>query len=775
MNKYGEFYKNGWEYHINIPETPKPWYNYLFNDKFHSIISQTGGGFNYAVDPKVNRILRYDNVDNDLSGRYLFVKEDEKKIWSAGWQPLKTKLTKFKTIHAPGYTSIESEKGHLQSKMTFFVPLEDTIEFWKIRLKNKSKKKKYISTYSYIDVIAGDVDMEARYRNIMKLYNRTGYAEKYKTLFFYKEPSTAREKSNYSFFLSSLKPASFETEKINFLGQYRTIETAIGCNNKKLSNTLVRGEDMVGVFQNRIVLNPGEEKEFFYIIGFAEKKTEIGKIFKKYQSLKSVDIQLDKVKHYWEKELKKLWINTGNEDLDRMINIWGKYQLFAITRWRGTSPYHGTEGGLGYRDLAQDVEGVAGLDLSLAKEKIIDLLHFQYNNGNAVSGFSVLEGAWDENAENKLVSGKSDVAIWLPNAVVKYMKESGDFDFLNEKINYLNGGKDSVYAHIVKAVEYVASTTGKHGLPLIKIADWNDAYDKLGRQNKGESVWLGEAVCWAASIVKELADYLKDTKVSHKMQLIYDNMKNKVNKFGWNKNHYLAAYNDDYRKIGLDSIPLNSQTWAIIGKVVSEKRKKSVLQSIDKLDTPYGPVLFSPPYHKYESDIGRVSAFAEGTKENAAVFSHAVAFKVVADVLAGRNEKAYNTMLKLLPNSSAKQNIEKYKVEPYVWSEYVIGKGNKYFGQGAFTWNTGTAVWTYIAVTEWIVGVKPGFDGLIIEPHLPHGIKEVYLKRIYRNCSYEIYIKKNGRKKIMIDGQEYKNKSIPIFKDEKTHKINFFY
>lgn len=777
MKRYGEFKENGWEYHIFTPSTPYPWFNYLFNNKYHCIISHTGGGFSYAIDPKVNRILRYDNVDNDLPGRYLFLKLGN-NIWSANWQPFKQSLDRWLTIVSPGYTIIKSSKYNIKTEIKYFVPIDDTVEIWSISIKNGSNKKIKLFAYPFVDIISGDADLEVRFRNIMRLYNVSKFNRKYRCILFYKMPFPARELQNYSFFMTDAKIKSFETNKLKFFGTYHTIETVTAIYKSKLSNSETRGEDMIGVFQIPLTLKPDETKSFNIILGFTDRVEYIEKVFKKYVSISSnIEKAFNETKEYWRKSLKRLWIETGDKELDRMVNIWGKYQLLGITRWRGTSPYHGTEGGLGYRDLAQDVEGISGLEPQLAKEKLIDLLNFQYSNGNAVSGFSVIEGSWDKNPDAKLVSGKSDVAIWLPNAVVKYVKETGDFGFLKQKIKYLDKGEDTVYNHIIKAVEYVSKTTGKHNLPLIKIADWNDAYDRVGFENRGESVWLGEAVCWAALIVKELAEYLKDKKTVKKMDNIYKKMKRAINRWGWNGNHYIAAYNDYGDKIGDKEIPLNSQTWAIIGKVFNKNILPKILKAIDSLETPYGNVLFKPPYHKYDPKIGRVTAFAEGTKENGAVFSHAVAFKIVADCIVNRNENAYNSIKKLLPTSKVKSNIEKYKVEPYVWAEYVIGPGNKNYAQGAFTWNTGTSVWTYIGVTEWIIGVKPDFDGLRIEPHLPAKLKRVKIKRYFRNTLYEIeIIRTNKEEKLIIDGKQFsKNNIIPVFNDDRIHKIVYHY
>ncbi|MBN1898292.1 MAG: hypothetical protein JW827_05915 [Spirochaetes bacterium] len=776
MKHYGTFKNNGWEYHIKRPDLPHPWYNYLFNNKYHNIISHTGGGFSYAIDPKVNRLLRYDNVDNDLPGRYVFLKMAG-KIWSANWQPLKQDVQSWLTVVSPGFTRIRSKHYDIESQIDYCVPLDDTIEIWSVTLTNRTKKKIKIEAYPFVDIIAGDADLEARYRNIMRLYNVAEGSIKERSLIFTKMPFPHREIENYTFFITDTKVKSFETNKLEFFGMHHTIEDPVGLKKKSLSNSPNRGEDMVGVFQVDLELKPDQSRHFNVILGFAENRSDIKKIKKKYFQTKDVIPEtIQRTRTAWKNILERLWVTTHDEELDRMVNIWGKYQLLAITRWRGTSPYHGTEGGLGYRDLAQDVEGIAGLDRDLARKKLMDLLRFQFSNGNAVSGFSVIEGAWDINPEAKIVSGKSDVAIWLPNAVIKYIKETGDFKFLRTRVKYLDKGEDTVYDHIIKAVEYVSRSIGKHGLPLIKIADWNDAYDRIGTKNKGESIWLGEAVCWAALIVKEMAGYLKDNKTVNRMDNIYQKMKKAVNQWGWNGKHYIAAYNDHGEKIGDRSIPLNSQTWAILGQVYDKSKLPYVLKAIDSLDTPYGPVLFKPPYHKFNPKIGRVTAFAEGTKENAAVFSHAVAFKIVADCMVSRNKEAFQTMKKLIPTSRAKQDADKYKVEPYVWAEYVIGPGNKNYGQGTFTWNTGTAVWTYIGATEWIIGVKPDFNGLRIEPRLPQNINNVRMKRIFRDTRYNILIQQGQRERnLIVDGKAVKGNLVPLFKDKRVHKVIYNY
>jgi cellobiose phosphorylase len=774
--KYFRFSPDGSEVHILRPDTPMPWAQYLFNDKYHCIITQNGGGFSYAYDPKVNRIHRWDNIENDMPGRYLFFKEKD-EVWSANWQPMKSPYQKWETVFAPGTAVIRSEMNGFDCKQEIFVPLDQTMEITMVTIRNLRPEQRTVSVYPFIEVVAGDFDLEVRYRNIMKLYNKSLVDFPKKTLVLFKKPTSAREIESYVFFRTSLDYKSFDTDKLGFFGVYHSVEDPQGLHAESLGNRLVNGKDMVGVFQHEMSFGAGEEKKFFLITGFSGTRQGIDKACEKFGTFEDVEKEFRKTGEYWNNMLAKVVIESGDRDMDLMANVWGKYQLLGITRWRGTSHYHGTEGGLGYRDLAQDVEGIAGLDPVLAKQKLIRLMGYQYQNGNAVSGYSELEGPWDTGSDTANVSGKADVAVWLPNAVSKYLKETGDTRFLKQKVPYLNSGSDTVYSHVVKAVRYISRTLGKHGLPLIKKADWNDAFDKIGTGGKGESVWLGEALCWAALKVKEIAEHIGDTKISREMTKIFSTMKKAVNKHGWNGDHYIAAMNDAGRKIGDKTVSLNSQTWAILGEVCDSPEKTAkVLIAIDKLDTPWGNLLFAPPFHEYEKDIGRVTAFAEGTKENAAVFSHAVGFKVVADCLAGRNNEAWATMRKLLPMVRSGNDVEGYKVEPYVWSEYVIGQGNEQYGEGVFTWNTGTAVWTYIAVTEWIMGVKPSFDGLVIEPGLPDSVRKVKMRRSFRNCIYDIEIEKKGCEPgLVLDGKPVKGRFVKAFKDGKEHKVKFCY
>ncbi|MBI3322419.1 MAG: hypothetical protein HYZ94_01920, partial [Candidatus Omnitrophica bacterium] len=721
--RYGHFSKDGSEYIIDRPDTPRPWFNYLFNDVYHALVSQTGGGFSYYRDPKYYRVHRYDHLSSDRPGRYLYVKDAATgKFWSPNWQPIRKPLSKWEGRHGLGYTTITGTSDGIEASITFFVAKEAPVELWWVSLKNTGRAKRTLQAIPFIELVAGDVALEIHYRNILCLYNEGGFDPSTKAIRAFKHPFKEWHKTGEAFFAASFPVESWETRREGFVGSYGSLAEPAGLRAKKLGKHAVRGEDMVAALQGTFTLKPGETREFSVVSGMTDQRAEVPALIQRYRSLDNVKKELERVRDYWKSAMEVIWIDTPDKDFNRMINLWGKYQLFAITHWRGTSQYHGAEGGQGYRDTCQDVEGLLSVDLPTAKAKLERLLFYQYKSGHAVSGYSEIEGTW----ENQGVAGvikKADVAVWLPYSVVAYVKETGDTAFLKKDIPFHDGGSATVYEHVLRAIRYLWSARGRHGLPLIGHADWNDAYDHVGIKGKGESIWLGMALVRACRQAQELAGFIKDRAVAEEMRIKAEEMTRIVNKEGWEESWYLAAFNDAGRKIGSKEnkegkVPLNSQTWAILSGVVPPERLPKILDKIDHtLDTPYGPALFLPSYTEFNPGIGRVSSFAAGTKENAAVFSHACAFKVVADCTIKRGEQAYDTFSKLIPTSKAKADHDKYKVEPYVWAEYVIGPGSKdRFGEGAFTWNTGTTPWMFNAATEWILGARRELEGLLIDP-----------------------------------------------------------
>lgn len=803
--KYGQFSRDFREYIITRPDTPRPWVNFLFNEQYHAIVSQTGGGFSYCKDARFNRIHRYERHITDRPGRYLFLHdEDSHQIWSANWQPMCFPYQSYKCHHGLGYTKIISEFYNVRTSLTYLVTLDDPVEIMIVKIKNCDNKNRNLLVFPFIDIVSGDFLIEIAHPNISCLYNRAFFDKDINAILAYKEPFTQHPVTTFTFFASSKELKGYDCCKEKFIGHYGTLQSPKVIREGQCLNTNVSGEDMIAVFQHQIALEPAQEETFVVVTGFLddelftpregrkskeqnvsikERNVLIQSLLSKYLSVSMANEELSKIEKTWNNRLDKIIIKTPDINVNTMVNIWGCYQLFSIFNWRGTSIYHGVDSGSGYRDTAQDIEGIVSLDSKMAGSKLEQLIGYQYNSGHAVSGFSQKEGAWDNKGDH-IVTGKADVAVWLPFSVISYIKETGDFDFLRKVHPFYDGGEATVYEHILRAVRYLSGKVGEHGLPLIGKADWNDAYDRVGIKGRGESVWLAMALCRALKQIKELAEYLEDFKVAEEMHSRYRLMSDIINSTGWDGNWYLAAINDDGVKIGSHEsiegrIPLNSQTWAILSGVANEKRARNILNIIDKqLDTSFGPCLFTPVYTKFNNGIGRVSAFAPGTKENSAVFSHACAFKIVADCMMKRGNSAYETFIKVLPTYSLKaKNMSHYKAEPYVFAEYVVGPNHpENFGRGEFTWNTGTTTWMFIAATAWILGVRPNFRGLEIDPCLPEQWTHCHIKRAFRGAFYEISINKSdhtqsGGKRIIVDNKEIKTRIIKPHRDGKVHKV----
>ncbi len=782
--QYGHFSSDGGEFIITRPDTPRPWFNYLFNDVYHCLLSQTGAGFSYYRDPKYYRLHRYDHLSSDRPGRYLFLKDTAKgDVWTLNWQPKREKLQEWECRHGLGYTTLKATRNGIQGSITYFVAREGPVELWLVSLKNTGRKRRTIQAIPFVELVCGDVALETHYRNILCLYNEAIFDKELKAVVAWKHPFKSWHKPGYGFLAASFPVESFETRRESFIGPYGELADPEGLKAKKLGNHASRGEDMVGALQGTFTLKPGQTAEFVVVSGITDKREEVPTLVKRFRSVEGAKRELEAVRDHWQKALEeKVWVQTPDPNFDRMTNLWGKYQLFAITHWRGTSHYHGAEGGQGYRDTAQDVEGLLSVDIATARAKLERLLFYQYKNGHAVSGFSEVEGTWENQGVQGVIK-KADVCVWLPYSVISYVKETGDTEFLKKEIPFHDGTAASVYEHVLRAVRYLHSARGQHGLPLIGHADWNDAYDHVGVKGKGESIWLGMAFVRACRQVEELAEFLGDPKTAEEMRSMAEEMTRAVNEQGWDGNWYLAAFNDEGYKIGSQEnkegkVPLNSQTWAILSGVVPPERLPSILEKIDRyLDTPYGPALFLPSYTHFNPGIGRVTAFCPGTKENASIFSHACAFKVVADCTLKRAQEAFATFSKLMPMARAKQDHDRYKVEPYVWAEYVIGPGSSdRFGEGAFTWNTGTTPWMFVAATEWILGARRDFEGLRIDPCFPKHWKKAFIRRNFRGSTYEITIHNpqgatHGVQRVTVDGRQVDSPVIRPHRDGKVHAV----
>jgi len=803
LKKYGYFSKDGTEFIITNPVTPRPWINYLTNEDYCAIISHNAGGYSFYRDCRSDRILRWapSNWHFDRPGRYIYARDkDTKKYWSASYQPMRVKPQFYKSRHGLGYTITNTTYYGVNIEITFFVPVHDTCEVWMVKVTNKTDKKRNLELFPYAEWLLGDYHQELRYRNIMNLYNRVWYDKPSKAIFAKKTAFWGdmhiKPFPYIDFLASSLPVAGFATQKDAFLGRTNTEErpeAVVTGNFKNFEHT--SGEDAIACLKHNLSLKPKTSKEFTIVLGQTDKDDHLAQLLVKYRDNKKAKAELEDVKALWKKRvLDNIVIETPDKDFDRMMNIWVKYQVYICNFWsRSPSYYHEGAGGKGFRDSCQDAESIMAIDTEHAKKKIRRITSLIRKDGTCAPGFSDTAGP-AKHRPNK------DHPIWLTMTVAAYIKETGDKSILEEyapylrdrwikgwdiDLNYKSGistdGEGTIFEHLEKNLNFTFNDVGSKGLPLIGHADWNDAIDAAGIKLKGESVWLAMALVRSLKILAELAMLLGKNRKADQLLHKAGTMSDRINDVAWDGNWYVRGFTDDKVVYGSNRnkegrIYINAQSWSILSGVSGKERRDKLLKSVDKyLDGPHGIALFNPAYSKWDSGLGRISMFSEGTKENAAVFCHAVTFHAAAECIAGRGTRAYEAMKKIMPN--CQKNYDLYKTEPYVYAEYLVGPEHPYlYGEGAFTWITGNAGWNFLTATEKLLGAQREYMGLRIDPCIPKKWKKAKIVRPFRGAIYEITIKNPGQKekgvkKIFVDGNEIDGNLIYPHSDGKTHKV----
>ncbi|MBI5078503.1 hypothetical protein HZB08_00580, partial [Candidatus Saganbacteria bacterium] len=689
---YGYFSSDGKEYSITNPATPRPWINYLTNDQYCAVISATGGGYSFYKDSKTERLMRWigPNLFNDRPGRYVFVKEG-KRIDSLTWEPFRKKLNSFECRAGMGYQTIRSSFNKLKTEVTYFVPRGEPCEIWLVKIRNTKKTKRVLSVYGYMEWFIGTTDY-INFYNISVLWNRVSFDEKlnailaHKTAFY--EEFNIKNNPYVGFFSSSHKTAGWDCNKYRCLGRFNTEENFSG----NLTQSICDGEEAVSCLENKISLKPGEEKVLFFILGQTRGQSETEKILKKYNSVAEAEKELKAVKEFWARKTYPVQVETPDKDFNNIINRWVKYQLTLCNMWsRSPSFYHEGQGGRGYRDSCQDAEGILALDPGYAKNKILKIASLCRRNGTVAPGWSDTYGPYSNRPFK-------DHPTWLTPTVAAYVKETGNFDFLNTKVPWLidrwtNGGtqvnpdwqggpktdgEGTLFEHLMAQLTFTYNDVSVHGIPRVGEADWNDALDMAGRRQIGESVWLGMALVRSLKVLAELAEKIGKGDVAMDLMKKAEIMSGRINQDGWDEaGWYIAGYNDDLAPFGSSKnnegrIFLNPQSWAILAGLVPAGRLTAILRAVDKnLNGKHGLALLTPAYTKFDPGLGRIAMFSQGTKENGAVFCHAQTFMAAAYCKIGMGNKAYETLCQIMPNKQ--KDMELYKTEPYAYAEYLIG------------------------------------------------------------------------------------------------------
>jgi len=774
--KYGHFDEKSSEYVVTRPDTPTPWINYIGEGDFGGIVTNTGGGYSFDKDPRNKRILRYryNNIPMDRPGRYVYIRDAKsKEYWSPTWQPTLKKLDKYEARVGMGYTSITGTLNQIQSNITYFVPPGERLEVWRLKVKNLSKTKRKLQVFSYAEFCFYDAVMDQHDVDWVQQINQSYFDKKLNSIFTY----PFMKVQGYSFFTSNGKVSSYDCDLEKFVGKYRSEANPIAVENGFCSNSVTYRGNSVGGTCNEIELKPGQEVQICFLVGTCQEPKDVEEKIKYYQKNENVDDAFKKLTNYWQNFVSKLQVNTPDQDMNLMLNLWNQYQCKSTFNWsRFVSMYQlGVKRGMGFRDSAQDALGVMHTIPQEAKTLIVKLLKNQFIAGDAYHQFFPLTGEGDQ-------TGYSDDHLWIILSVASYIKETGDTSFLNEQVPYAdNKGIGSVLEHLEKAVSFSLNNLGPHGIPKAGFADWNDTYNLDRGKGIAESVWVGMMLAYVLLELIGLLEFIGD---NHKVEVYrkhYETLVATINKECWDGKWYVRAWDDDGNVIGSDKnekckIDLIAQNWAVMSGVADKKRGELSMDSAHKmLNTKHGIMLIYPSFNKFDPAIGGVTTYPPGAKENGGIFLHTNPWSMVAKTMQGDGDQAFAYYKQIVP-ASRNETVDAYEVEPYVYCQNILGKEHPQHGLGRNSWLSGTASWNLLASSNYILGIRAGYKGLIVDPCIPKKWKGFTATRVYRNATYHITVKNpkgvsKGIKQIIVDGVEIEGPALPIFSDNNHHDV----
>ena len=808
--KYGSFDDAAREYVISTPRTPYPWINYLGCEKFFGIISNTAGGYCFYRDARLRRITRYryNNMPVDNGGRYFYIKDGD-TVWNPGWRPTQTELDDYSCRHGMGYTVIHGKKNGLSAAQLSFVPMGFDAEVHQISLKNESETAKDVILTSFVEFCLWNAqdDMLNFQRNFS-----TGEVEVEGSVVYHKTEYRER-RNHYSFYAVNTPIDGFDTDMETFLGLYNGFENPQAVLSGKMGNSLASGWQPMAAHQVKVCLEPGQEKKFNFVLGYvelpnAEKWEKPGIINKKpakeMLSHLTTDEQIaekfQQLRSHWDNLLSAYTLKTDNEKLGRMVNIWNPYQcMVTFNMSRSTSMFESGIGrGMGFRDSSQDLLGFVHQIPERARERILDIAATQFRDGGCYHQYQPLT----KKGNNDIGGGFGDDPLWLIAGTAAYIKETGDFDILNAPTPYDCNSEDCgpLLEHLEVSLEHVVNNRGPHGLPLIGRADWNDclnlncysdtpdeSFQTFSNPNApddriAESVLIAGMFVSIAPELVSIEKRLGREDKAEQYQREVDAMTAAIEKDGWDGEWFIRAYDAMGHKVGSKEcedgkIYIESQGYCVMAGVgVQDGKAEKALESVHQyLETEHGIVLLQPAYKEYHLELGEVSSYPGGYKENAGIFCHNNPWIIAAETVLGHGDRAFDLYSRIAP--AWREDIsDLHKMEPYVYSQMIAGKDAPHFGQAKNSWLTGTAAWNFYVISNYILGIKPDWDGLKVDPCIPHTWDGYSVSRRFRGCMYDIAVKNPGHvcrgvKRVILDGKQIAGNVIPALSDGKAHQV----
>ena len=793
--KFGYFDDSKREYVITTPATPQPWINYLGSQDFLGMISNTMGGYCFYRDAKLQRLLRYryNAVPGDEGARFYYIKEKGKAAWNPGFLPTRTPLDSYKCRHGMGYTVFESEKDALFCSVTCFVPLNENCEVHRVRLTNQSAEKKTLSVYGVVEwCLWNAVDDGQNYQRNLNIaesevepgviYHKTEYRER---------------RDHYAFYGVNMPTAGYDTDRNTFLGHMGYWGDPQMVREERSASSCITGWYPIGCHRLDIELKAGESYEASFVVGYGKnprdqkfiepgiiRKNDAKRVMAKFASPESVDAALQELRAYWDELFGKYTLQSGNEKLDRMVNIWHQYQCMVTFNLSRSASYYetGTGRGMGFRDSCQDLFGFVHIVPDRARERIIDIASVQFEDGSTYHQYQPLT----KRGNNDIGGGFNDDPLWLVGAVCAYIRETGDFEILKHPTPFDNvpGSEKPLMEHLRRSVGFTMSHLGPHKLPLIGRADWNDCLNlNCFSEEPGESFQtfgpsegpVAESVFIGAMFVKygrEYAELCRHIGLESEAESIthaVKDMEAAILTDGWDGEWFLRAYDAFGQKVGSRECkegqifiePQGFCTLAGIGKESGEMKK--ALDSVRReLLGEYGVDLLKPCYTEYHTELGEISSYPPGYKENGSVFCHNNPWIVCGEATLGRGNEAFDIYRRICP-AYLEEKSEIHETEPYVYSQTVSGRASGNPGHAKNSWLTGTASWTFLSISQSILGIYPEFDGLRIEPCIPDDWKEFTVSRVFRGAKYEIHVRNTGVYSLSADGKSLDGKVLPIY------------
>ncbi|WP_282944421.1 GH36-type glycosyl hydrolase domain-containing protein [Cellulomonas endometrii] len=818
--RYGHFDDEAREYVITTPHTPYPWINYLGSEEFFSLLSHTGGGYSFYRDAKMRRLTRYryNNIPTDEGGRYFYV-NDGGDVWTPGWLPVKADLDHFETRHGLGYSRITGERGGLRVETLFFVPLGETAEVQHVTLTNTSDAEKSVSLFSFVEFCLWNAqDDQTNYQRNLSLAEVEVELDGPSGSAIYHKTEYRERRDHYAVYGVNTRADGFDTDRDTFVGAWNGLGEAAVPRAGRSAGSVASGWYPIGSHQVDVTLAPGESRSLTYVLGYVENpheekwapadeaagvkalqvvnKERAHALLARFATTEQTLAAFEALRASWTDLLSTYSVRSTDEKLDRMVNIWNQYQCMVTFNMSRSASYFetGIGRGMGFRDSNQDLLGFVHLVPERARQRIIDIASTQFPDGSAYHQYQPLT----KRGNNDIGSGFNDDPLWLILGVAAYIKETGDTGILDEPVPFDNepGSEVPLFEHLTRSFRFTVENRGPHGLPLIGRADWNDCLNlncfstepgESFQTTENQAGGVAESVFIAAMFVHigpeyaELAERRGLTELAASARADVEAMRAAVLEHGWDGEWFLRAYDFYGNPIGTDAKPegkiwIEPQGFAVMAGIgvdstdpaAPEHAASPAVRALDSVEehlaTPHGMVLQHPAYTSYQIELGEVSTYPPGYKENGGIFCHNNPWVIIGETVVGRGEKAFDYYRRITP-AYREEISDVHKLEPYVYAQMIAGKEAVRHGEAKNSWLTGTAAWNFVAVSQHLLGVRPGYDGLVVDPQIGPDVPSFTVTRVARGARYEITVTNSGtpgaRGRLVVDGAPVEGSTVP--------------